>query len=386
MSRYSSFIVVLLLIFTNCSADRSLIKRVDVIKSPKENLDFYYMVGLDCEYHKNYVCSKEMFYRLYKKTMQKRFLKKTVRFALVSGDYKLFQKELKNIENLAEKDSEIASYLVPYYLRIGQKKKAEKIIKNLYKNNKNEKNLELLVASYIDSQKYKKAEQLINDFVDKNGCSTRLCGELLLIKSKQNDIKGSIRVLQKLYDATKNKKFQNEIIKLYLLSNNMKDLESYFAFSDAPKGMLIDIYASRKMYKKAEKLAYHEYQITKNPLFLANSAVYLYEGSYKKNHKVLNKVIKRFEKSVNIVNDAMFYNYFGYLLIDHNKDILKGIKYIKKALRLEPKNEYYLDSLAWGYYKLKKCKKAYNILIKIQDKTQEEIKNHLKKVKECLKK
>ena len=43
------------------------------------------------------------------------------------------------------------------------------------------------------------------------------------------------------------------------------------------------------------------------------------------------------------------------------------------------------DSLAWGYYKLKECKKADEILSKLKDKEQDEIKEHIKKVKECLK-
>ena len=374
-----------MLFFSSCSAKDGFIKRkVKVDKSQKENLDFYYLAGLDCEYNRDFVCSKDMFYRLYQVTKNSEFLKKAVRFAIVTGDYKLFEKNLNSIEKLAKKDSEIASYLVPYYVRVGKRKKAETITKTLYKNKKDKKNLELLVAMYIDNKQYKKAENLINSYTDKHGCDTRLCGELLLIKTKQKDIDGSIKVLQRLYDATKNKNFQNEIIKLYLLSGDMKGLESYFAFSDAPKEILIDIYASKKMYKKAEKLAYSEYQKSKNPLLLANSAIYLYEGSYKENPKVLKEVIRRFEKSVDKVDSPMFYNYLGYLLIDHGVDIKKGIKYVKKALKFEPKSDYYLDSLAWGYYKLGKCKEADAILSTLKDKEQVEIKEHIKKVKECL--
>ena len=375
-----------MLLFSSCSAKERYIKSESVLKKlPKENLDFYYLAGLDCEYNRDFLCSKEMFTRLYTLTKQDVFLKKAVRFAIIEGDYKLFEKNLKAIEKLAKKDSEIASYLVPYYVRVGERKRAENITKTLYKNDKSEKNLELLVAMYIDSKEYKKAEELLNRYIDKNGCDTKLCGELLLIKTKQKDVDGSIKVLQKLYESTKNRTFQNEIIKLYLLKGDMKELESYFAFSDAPKEILIDIYASKKMYKKAEKLAFKEYQKTKNPLFLANSAIYLYEGSYKENHKVLKEVIRRFKKSVDTLNDPTFYNYLGYLLIDHDIDIKEGLKYVKKALKLEPKNEYYLDSLAWGYFKEGRCKEAYEILKKLKDKEQVEIKKHLKKAKECLK-
>jgi len=350
-----------------------------------KNLDLEYMMGLDCEYRRDFRCSYDMYSDLYKFTKQEVFLKKSVRFGLLTGEYSFFEKNLSAIEKLAKKDNEIASYIVPYYLRVGEKGKAKKIVEDLYKSEKSEKNFEILVALYIDFKDYKKAEILINDYIDKHGCNLKLCGELLIIYSKQNNIDKSIKVLQKLYDATKNREFQNEIIKLYLLSNKMEDLESYFAFSDAPKSLLLDIYASKKMYKKAEKLAYDEFIKSKNYLYLVNSAVYLYEAEYKKNHKILSKVIKRFQKSVDRVKEPMFYNYYGYILIDHNKDIKKGIKEVKKALKLEPKNEYYLDSLAWGYYKLKKCKKADEILSKLKDKEQVEIKEHIKKVKECIK-
>ncbi len=386
MSGYFSFIVAVMLLFSSCSAKESYIKSESVVrKLPKENLDFYYLAGLDCEYNRDFLCSKEMFTKLYKLTKQDIFLKKVVRFSVILGDYSSFKIWLKEIKKLSKKDNEIASYLVPYYIRIGQKKKAEQIVKKLYSKDKNKKNLELLVAMYIDSKEYKKAQNLLERYIDENGCDIRLCGELLLIKTSQKDFDGSIKVLQKLYDMTKNRNFQNEIIKLYLLKGDMKELESYFAFSDAPKEILIDIYASKKMYKKAEKLAFKEYQKTKNPLFLANSAIYLYEGSYKENHKVLKEVIRRFKKSVDTLNDPVFYNYLGYLLIDHDIDIKEGLKYVKKALKLEPKNEYYLDSLAWGYYKEGRCKEAYEILKKLKDKEQVDIKKHIKKVKECLK-
>jgi len=361
------------------------ITKVSVTKPGKVNLDLEYMMGLDCEYRRDFRCSYDMYSDLYSVTKQEVFLKKAVRFGLLVGEYSFFEKNLTDIEKLARKDSEIASYVIPYYIRVGEKKKAKEIAQKIYKNKNTLSNLEILSALHIDFKEYKKAKKLINNYIDKNGCNARLCGQLLLIYAKENNIKKSIEILERLYKKTKNKEFQNEIIKLYVLSNNMKKLEEYFAFSDAPKSLLIEIYASKKMYKKAAELAYSEFLKTNDYLYLANSAVYLYEAEYKKNPKILDEVIKRFQKSVDRVKEPMFYNYYGYLLIDHNKDIKKGIEEVKKALKLEPKNEYYLDSLAWGYYKLKKCKKAYEILNKLKDKEQVEIKEHINKVKECIK-
>jgi len=83
--------------------------------------------------------------------------------------------------------------------------------------------------------------------------------------------------------------------------------------------------------------------------------------------------------------DPLFLNYYGYLLIDHNRNVKKGIKLVKEALKQEPNSIFYLDSLAWGLYKQKKCKKAKVILDKVINQTkEEEVLMHYKKIKECI--
>jgi len=56
------------------------------------------------------------------------------------------------------------------------------------------------------------------------------------------------------------------------------------------------------------------------------------------------------------------WNYLGYMLIDFDQDIDRGIEYVQKALRIEPNNPAFLDSLGWGYYKKKDFKKALEYL------------------------
>ncbi|MGI7363814.1 ATP-dependent nuclease subunit B, partial [Campylobacter jejuni] len=55
----------------------------------------------------------------------------------------------------------------------------------------------------------------------------------------------------------------------------------------------------------------------------------------------------------------------------------------------EPQNLYYLDSLAWGYYKQGDCKKAWEILKQtLEDKefaNSDESKAHAKAIKACIK-
>ena len=68
-------------------------------------------------------------------------------------------------------------------------------------------------------------------------------------------------------------------------------------------------------------------------------------------------------------------------------DIKKGIKLVKEALLKEPNSPFYLDSLAWGYYKIGKCKEAKKIMKKlVKNSKEKEILMHWKKINECLKK
>jgi len=45
-------------------------------------------------------------------------------------------------------------------------------------------------------------------------------------------------------------------------------------------------------------------------------------------------------------------NYLGYMLADRGVRLEESVKYIQNALRLDPNNGAYLDSLGWAYYKM----------------------------------
>jgi len=55
-------------------------------------------------------------------------------------------------------------------------------------------------------------------------------------------------------------------------------------------------------------------------------------------------------------------------------------------LKRESESAFYIDSLAWGYYKLGRCDEAYKLMKKVVEKLgmeDEEIQIHMKKIKEC---
>ncbi|VEJ53967.1 ATP-dependent nuclease [Campylobacter insulaenigrae] len=156
------------------------------------------------------------------------------------------------------------------------------------------------------------------------------------------------------------------------------------------------LYTQIKDYSKAYNLALKQYELEKNKKYLAMAAILEFENYMdKKNQKILDKkrlesILKKFEESVDIRSDSLYQNFYGYTLIEYDIDVKKGIELVGWALEQEPNNAYYLDSLAWGYYKLKECDKAYDILQTIlQDKdfvNSDEGKEHIKAIKKCLNK
>lgn len=57
-------------------------------------------------------------------------------------------------------------------------------------------------------------------------------------------------------------------------------------------------------------------------------------------------------------NDATALNNLGYFLVERNERLEEALSMIQKAIRSEPKNSSFLDSLGWAYFKLGKYAEA----------------------------
>lgn len=57
-------------------------------------------------------------------------------------------------------------------------------------------------------------------------------------------------------------------------------------------------------------------------------------------------------------------NYYGYFLADHNKNLDKAEDALKEAIKREPDNAAYLDSMAWLYFRQGRYQEAYDFIIK----------------------
>ena len=81
------------------------------------------------------------------------------------------------------------------------------------------------------------------------------------------------------------------------------------------------------------------------------------------------KAEESFRRAIHIEPESGFwYYYLGKHLIDHDRDIDRGLELIEKALELNPDHEwYFLDSKGWGLYKKGKYQEALDILHRCRD-------------------
>ncbi len=81
------------------------------------------------------------------------------------------------------------------------------------------------------------------------------------------------------------------------------------------------------------------------------------------------KAEESFRRAIHIEPESGFwYYYLGKHLIDHDRDIDRGLELIEKALELNPDHEwYFLDSKGWGLYKKGKYQEALEILNRCRD-------------------
>ena len=68
--------------------------------------------------------------------------------------------------------------------------------------------------------------------------------------------------------------------------------------------------------------------------------------------KHYKQAVDYYEKALDLdSNNATALNGLGYVLVDTETDLLRGLRCCKKAVDIRPQNAAYLDSLGWAYFK-----------------------------------
>ena len=297
------------------------------------------------------------------------------------------------VDTMATKDVTSMYELAYLYAIEGNDTKAFKLYKQIYKKDKSWDSLKGILSTLARLKRLPEAKKILWHEVHNNKKLPKEAYTVLLgLLNDHNEPQKAIFALKRLYKITKKPEYLKSLIGLYIYTKEYDRLIDLLEKTHYDNKLLYELYLSKEELVKAYKLIYWNYQQSKDPKWLAEEASLTYElaTQYKAvDKRVLERVSELFEKAfkAGVVN-ASYYNYYGYTLIDHERDIRKGFEYVKKAVALEPKNVFYLDSLAWGYYKLKQCKEAKAVILKIKqlsplESLEDDIIEHIEKIEKC---
>jgi len=313
---------------------------------------------------------------------------------------------LKSLEVDPKYDPSI-QVLLDYYIKRQKYDKAEKLLtKLLEKNNDNIKLMKVLYFIYIMENKLDKAKEILErigkiDPEEKKRIIEE--NEALYKKATSKEFLENLKRLERQNPYDPNILYTLGLV--YYLREEYDKAEKYLKraikvsndFVDAYE-LLLEIYLKQNRLKEAKKILKKLAKINPNDytiyVYLANIEYTL--GNLRKAIEYIKKAIdlnpknselyyylayyydmlgnwdiakKYLEKSIKLnPSNADALNYLGYSLILRNENIDRGIELVKKALKLEPKNPAFLDSLGWGYLKKGNLEKAKMYLLKAYQK------------------
>ena len=221
------------------------------------------------------------------------------------------------------------------------------------------------------------------------GYSLLITKRLAAFYGDQRDEEGLIKTYEHLYTLELTKENADILIQLYWNAKKITELTLFLEKTKSNDELLLKIYSADKNFKKAIVVAKRLYEETGELDYLGQKAIFEYEAASNRADKVLlDGVIEDLTKVVEVKEEGYYLNYLGYCMIEHDRDVKAGVDYVKRALIIEPDSGYFIDSLAWGYYKEGKCKEAKELMqqvVELLGADDSEVKAHVKAINSCLK-
>ena len=379
--------------------------------------------GLLYDEYKAYENSYQVYKKLYDNTGAEIYLFKEATSALMGRNHIVESITRLKIWDKKHPDRiEVRRLLIPLYLTIRQVKNATIEAEHLLEQSKEAMDLDLASNSFLYAGDFERALELLSrvyetvpreeillrmtEIMDEftgernkaiqllethrrmNIASNDIYVKLLILYQKEKDIDGILETYKALYAQDNNEQYLIKIIDAYVYKRDIDGAIAFLETEKSRKYLLYELYKTKKYFSKALVLADQLYSEDKNAKWIAEKGVLLFENSEDKNDKqMIEDVISHFEKAIELGNDDSIYlNYYGYTLIDKEVNIKKGIHVIENALIQQPDNTYYLDSLAWGYYKQGDCSKAYKLMKRVVDEEglkEIEIIEHWDAIRQC---
>ena len=417
-----NYLVILFLLFAFGGCSTSPNFQVANNEKAFEQEDKMILIALRAEELRNYTIASDIFNILYIKSDKKEYLYRSLKNDLSDKQYEKIVKRVDEITLgefkdfnlirikivalislnelelaktisilLVQESQEVNDYILAseIYVKLQKYDTALKYLESAYAKDFNEKVLDRLsVILYVNMDRKKDAIAQLESHSLIYGCSKLICNRLLSFYSDENDIDGLLSTYLRLYEIDKDKEVTKKIIQIYGYKKDYIKLMTFLEDSSSDDKLLLQLYIQLKNYDKATKQAMKIYNDTAEIDYLGQNAIFKYESAKDKNDiGMQSRVINKLKRVLQIDDDnALYLNYLGYLLIDHEIDVKLGMTYIQKALKQQPDSSYYLDSMAWGYYKLGKCSKAEKLILKVmklEGGNEPEVLEHYEKIKKC---
>lgn len=367
--------------------------------------------------------SYAIFDKLYKETGSKQFLFKKISLSLMAS--KDIEENLNELERWIKKnpnDIESHRLILSLYLTQGMHVRAEKeigillsksddvldleiasnawlylkkpikaleLLEDVYKKSKNDEIIARIASLYNDPlMQRQKAINLLKEHEKNYGFSEVVSLELLDLYAKDMDVDAIIATTKNLYKNINTEHYLQKVLQAYFIRKDIKGAIRFLEKNEIEETYLFDLYKQDNQFDKAIALIDKFYAKDHNPQWIAQKAIMIYEGAKdKKDKAMIESVIGNFEKAFDLgVSDAIYLNYYGYTLIDNDIEIKKGLSAVKRAVFKDITNYYYLDSLAWGFYKLHDCDKAYRVMkhvVDIAGTNEPEVESHWAIIQKC---
>lgn len=306
---------------------------------------------------------------------------------LKNGEYAQASQEALVLSDIT-KDASDYTLLADAYLKMSNYEAGYSALEHAYKLTfDNEHADKMGIIQYVHLHHKRDAIEFLERHIGSHGNSKVVGSRLGSFYADSGQYDKAAQMFEDVYDLTQDLMAAQEAMKLYAYQNNVLKLKLLLEKSNINDPALLELYTREKQFEKASDLAKKLYKKDPNPLYLAQSSVFAYEAAKNKNDpQLLSEVVDGLKRANGEMNSPLYLNYLGYLMIDHDMNITQGMEYVKKALDSEPNSPFYIDSLAWGHYKLGECIDALRLIKQVESMigTQEdEVRDHLKAIEKC---
>ena len=269
-------------------------------------------------------------------------------------------------KDLSIKDSEQLNYLNLYLELALQTKNFDEAISHIQELNKkfgssNDREAKLGILFY-ESGEPEKGIQILQDLLDKSKLPSQYVFSLFEIYFDNNqNIKAGNIGDKMITDFPEDWRGYYSRALVYMDEDNS---DSAVAILDPISKTFSNIFSIQymlglnyvKLKKNEEALEFYNSALAIQPqsLSVLHSLAILYDeiGEWVKSDKIYSQLIQADS------SDAQAFNNYAYSLVERNEKLNKALVYAKKALKLDPNNPSYLDTIGWVYYKLNDLRKA----------------------------